>query len=174
MNIWYRNQRGLTLIELLVVMGIIAVLFGMATISLVRTQHNASVSSAADQLVSDLRVQQTRAMSGTTDADGNSNSYGIYFPPSATGTYILFRGTAYSSSDSHSNLIVAPAGVTFTNSITFSNNLPSNAIVFNQRTGEFNGYTTGPYTIKIANSYGTESRTITIDRYGVVTSVTTP
>src|SRR5579859_6014837 len=164
MRMRFQHQEGFTIIELMVVIGIISALFGLATINLVRTQHTASVSAALDQLISDMRVQQTRAMSGTTDVAGNPNSYGIYFPPSATGSYVLFRGTTYSSSDNPSNLTVSPTA------IKFSTNLPSNTLLFTQRSGEFSGYVTGPYTITVTNAYGTESKTITVDRYGVVIS----
>ncbi|MDE2025409.1 MAG: type II secretion system protein [Patescibacteria group bacterium] len=167
MKNWHHHHEGFTIVELLVVIGIIATLFGLATINLLKTQHNASVTAATDQLMSDIRVQQTKAMSGTEDVSGNENSYGIYFPPASPGTYILFRGTIYSSSDT-SNFPVSPTA------ITFSNNLPNHSLIFNQESGEFNGYVTGPYTIGIVNAYGTEGRTITVNRYGIISKITNP
>lgn len=154
------GQAGFTILELLVVMGIIASLFGLATINLVRAQHNASVSATVDQLVSDLRVQQTKAMMGTKDTTGSANSYGIH----VTGnSYSLFQGT--SDPADGSDFTVTPTGVTFTT------NLPNSILVFGHMSGEFSNYVTGPYSITVKNVNGTEQKTLYINRYGVVTTI---
>lgn len=154
------TRNGFTLVELLVVMGIIGTLFGMVTISLLRAQHTASVSAVADQLVSDMRAQQTKAMSGTRDTTGSPNSYGVHV---ASSSYILFQGATDPSDQT--DYTVSPTG------IAFSTNLPNNMIDFQEHSGEFSGYVSGPYTITVTSAYGTEQKIITINRYGVITSI---
>lgn len=154
------QQKGFTLLELLVVVGIIAILFGMATINLVRTQHNASVSAVVDELLADIRTQQTKAMIGAKDTIGNSNSYGIHI---TSNSYILFQGTT--DPGDGTDFTVNPTGITFTT------NLPSNMIVFAKRSGVFSNYVSGTYTITVQNAYGIEQKTLTINRYGVVTNI---
>lgn len=155
-----QTRNGFTLVELLVVIGIIGTLFGMITVSLLRAQHTASISAVADQLVSDMRAQQTKAMSGTHDTNGNPNSYGVHVTSSS---YMLFQGTTDPSDQT--DYTVSPTGV------TFSTNLPSNIVDFQERSGEFSGYVSGPYTITITSAYGTEQKVITVNRYGVITSI---
>ncbi len=155
-----RNSKGFTLVELIVVMGIIATLFGMVTINLLRTQHNASVSATVDELLSDIRTQQTKAMIGTQDTNGNANSYGIHV---TANSYILFQGT--SDPADATDFTINPGNITFTT------NLPNAQVVFTQRSGEFSNYVSGPYTITVKNAYGAEQKTIYINRYGVVTNV---
>ena len=154
------TRNGFTLVELLVVMGIIGTLFGMVTISLLRAQHTASVSAVADQLVSDMRAQQAKALSGTHDTTGGPNSYGVHVTSSS---YSLFQGATDPSDQT--DYTVSPTG------IAFSTNLPNNMIDFQERSGEFSGYVSGPYTITVTSAYGTEQKVITINRYGVITSI---
>src|SRR5690348_3412748 len=86
-----RHQAGFTLIELVIVLGIVGILFSIATINLVSTQHTTSVSAATDELVADMQTQQTKAMTGTKDTNGNPSSYGVHFTNSS---YSLFQGTS--------------------------------------------------------------------------------
>jgi hypothetical protein len=72
---------------------------------------------------------------------------------------VLFQG---SSAGGSSDFTISP------DATTFSTNLPSSKMVFAQRSGEIGG---GPYTITVTNTYGQETKTITINKYGVVTSV---
>lgn len=153
-------QSGFTLIELLVVIGIIGILLSMATISLVQTQHRASVSATVDQFIADMRLQQTKAMTGIKDTTGNANNYGIHV---YSDRYVLFQG-ASDPLDS-TDFTVAVEGVSFTT------NLPSNSIVFAKRTGKFTNFVSGTYTITVSNVSGDEQKIITVNKYGVVTDV---
>jgi prepilin-type N-terminal cleavage/methylation domain-containing protein len=156
-----RGSKGFTLIELILVVGIIAILFSMATINLVRAQHVATVSATVDQLIADMRAQQTKAMTGGKDTNGNPNSYGIHV---LSNGYTLFQGT--SDTGDPSDFAVNPTGITFTS------NLPSSWLVFSERSGEFSNYVNGTtYTITVKNTNGTEQKVLTINKYGIVTSI---
>lgn len=161
MNISFQRQKGFTLLELLVVIGIIGILFTIATVNLVGSERSASVSATVDELIADMHTQQTKAMTGTNDTTGNPNSYGIRFSGSS---YSLFQGT--SDPQDSTDFAVTPTGITFTT------NLPSNAIVFSERSGEFFNYVSGTtYTITVKNSNGSEQKVLTVNKYGIVTSI---
>jgi prepilin-type N-terminal cleavage/methylation domain-containing protein len=153
------NQSGLTLIELVVVMGIILMLFGFTSFSVINTQRTVSVNGIADVLVSDLSSQQNKAMQGFGNSSGTS--YGIYFEANK---YTLFKGSTYSPTDLANFTVNLDKGISFAN-ITFQ----GNSVVFNPVTGEVNGFSNGNNSIKILDTNGNKSVTITINRYGVVT-----
>lgn len=153
------NQSGFTLIELVVVMGIIFLLFGFTSFNVLSTQRTVSVNGASDTLVSDFSSEQNKAMQGFGNSSGTS--YGIYFE---SNKYTLFKGSTYSSTDLANFTVDLGEGLSFTN-ITF----PGNSVVFNPVTGEVNGFSNGNNTIKILDTNGNKSVTITINKYGVVT-----
>lgn len=153
------NQSGFTLVELVIVMGILLMLFGFMSFNLVRVQRTTSVNSTADTLVSDMASQQTKAMLGAGSLSGYS--YGIYFQ---SDKYTLFQGTIYSPSDPNNFTVSLDSGITFTN-VTF----PSSSVVFSSGTGEVNGFSNGQNTVTIQDSQGAKTKTITVNRYGVVT-----
>ncbi len=154
------NQFGFTLIELVVVTGILLMLFGFVSFNLVGVQRKISVSSTADNLVSDMSTQQTKAMLGVGSSGGNS--YGIYFQ---SDKYTLFKGTAYFASDPSNFTVSLDSGITFS-SIT----LPASLLVFSSATGEINGFSAGQNTVTLQDTQGAKTETITVNRYGVVTS----
>ncbi len=156
----FNSERGFTLIELGIVFGIIAILFGFAAFNLANVQKVTSINSVIDTLVSDIKSQQTKAMTGTGNS-GTGESFGIYFQ---SDRYILFTGTAYSSTDSSNFTVMLGPNLEFVNS-TFSNN----SLVFLRQSGELNGFIDGMNTISIQNIQGLIKKAITVNRYGVVT-----
>lgn len=62
---------GFTLPELLIVMGIVAILTTLATVNLLRPQHQASTQAALATLMADLRLHQLKAMLGDTEDSAN-------------------------------------------------------------------------------------------------------
>ena len=153
------NQSGFTLVELVLVMAIGSILFGFLTFNLIGQQKTVSVNGVSDALVSDLSSQQNKAMLGTGITNGNS--YGIYFK---SDKYILFKGTTYSAIDSGNFTVPIDSGFSISN-ITFTNN----TIVFSARTGEVNGFSNGHNAVTMRDLQGTKTKTITVNRYGVVT-----
>src|SRR3989344_3323623 len=147
----FNSERGFTLVELGIVFGIIALLFGFATINLVNVQKVTSINSAIDTLVSDMKSQQTKAMVGTGSVAGES--FGMYFQ---SDRYILFTGTTYSSTNSSNFTIMLGSSIQFANS-TF----PDNTIVFLRQSGELSGFIDERNTIAIQNTQGLNKKTIT-------------
>jgi len=154
-----KNQSGSTLIELVLVMAIASILFGFLTFNLISEQKTVTVDGISDALISDMSTQQNKAMLGTGTTNGNS--YGIYFQ---SDKYILFTGTTYSSTNSANFTVPLTSGYSISN-ITF----PNNTIVFSAITGEVNGFLNGHNTVKIQDLQSFKTKTLTVNRYGVVT-----
>jgi Tfp pilus assembly protein FimT len=155
-----KRQYGYTLPEILITIGIFFTLIGLVTVDLIKTQRHASISATVDSIVSDMRSQQTKAMTGTNDGTGNGNSYGIYFQADR---YILFRGTSYVANDATNFTVTIDKGSTLS-TISF----PSSTLVFTQQSGEISGFVSGQNTLTVKSANGTEQKVITINRYGTV------
>ncbi len=155
-------KKGFTLVELMVVMGIIAILISYSVVNLTSIQHTTYLGTTIDTFISDLKQQQLKAMVGDTEGRGVNDYYGIRF---GTTDYALFHGASYSVSSSNP---VIP----LTSSIQFSNvTFPQSRIVFEKGSGEIVGFTVGSNTITLRNTVTSEVKTITINRYGVITQI---
>lgn len=150
-----KYQKGFTLIEIILVMSILFILFGFTTLSFVKQQNSVSVQSITDSLVSDINSAQNKAMLGDSNA-----SYGIYFQPDR---YVLFAGSSYSQNNPSNFIVNIDPGYQISN-VTFSNN----TVIFASGSGEVNGYALGSDSLKIQNANGSSSRTIKLNRYGVI------
>jgi prepilin-type N-terminal cleavage/methylation domain-containing protein len=143
--------KGYTLIELLVSMGILAILFAITTINISPLPSNTVQTTNLDTLLSDIRSQQTQAMS--SDA-----SYGVHFE---AGSYTLFLGSTYTQGLSANSVISLDPGITFIN-VTF----PSSVIVFSPGSGDITGYTAGQDSFTINSTVTNKSTVIKINKYG--------
>lgn len=152
------SEAGFTLVELLLVIGLVGVLTSVTIISLIQPQRSASLSGTVEVLVADLRQQQLKAMSGDSMTASSAQPHGIYVE---SNKYTLFKGSGYSGSDTD-NFVVQPDGV------SFSTNFASSEVAFQKASGEPSGFNPSANTITVSNLSG-ESKTITINRYGVVT-----
>lgn len=152
------SQGGFTLLELLVVMALIGILMTLTVVNLVKPQRSASIAGTVDVLVADLRSQQLKAMAGDSQSASSAQAHGIYIEPNR---YTIFKGSSYSGADAD-NFIVQP------DSITFSTNFASSQVAFQRASGEPSGFNPSANTITVSNLSG-ESKTLTINRYGVVT-----
>jgi prepilin-type N-terminal cleavage/methylation domain-containing protein len=153
------SQAGFSLVELLVVMGLFAVIAGITTINLIRPQTTASQQNTLNQLVSDLRAQQQKAMAGDSGAASTAQPYGVYIQ---NNQYTLFKGSSYSAADPENFVVAAGANTTITT--TFG----SSQVIFTKASGEITGFSAGANTITITNSVSGVSTVITMSRYGVL------
>jgi len=159
-----KTSKGFTLVEVLMVMVISLTIMGLAAVSLLRTKQITDINNSVGQIISDINSQQLKAMVGATDGVLDSTPYGIFF---TQGSYILFRGTSYSSTDSANTVISLEENINISN-ISF----PSSTIVFSRQSGEVIGFNPSNNNLTINDITSDEQRTITINRYGVVTSIT--
>src|SRR4030042_5132924 len=158
-----RFQKGLTLIELLVAIGILLILFTLTTMNLSRLPSSTAQSSGYDLLISDLRSQQTKAMSGYNSDAGaiSGNAYGVHFESTS---YVLFRGSAYSPSDVDNFLVTLEPNLSFTGSTLPTSN--GNSIVFSQGSGDIANYISGQDGISLSNSFTGDVKVIRLNKYG--------
>ncbi len=151
---------GFTLIEIILVMAIIATLLGLGSVNLLSSQNKSSLATSVNTLISDLKSQQLKAMSGDTEGRGVADSYGIYFQ---SGSYTLFHGTTYSASDPANFTVSLNPDLTLTTTFTGS------TIIFTKGSGQITGFVPGANTISLTTPAGT--KTLHFNTYGVVSQV---
>lgn len=156
-----KYQNGFSLVELAVVMFIFSFLFIFITVALLNIKQRGSLTTSIDTLITDLKSQQLKAMVGDTEGRATPDTYGIYF---GANQYTLFHG-AYSPS-TPSNFTVSLGDNIQFGAISF----PASSVSFAQDSGEVVG-TESLNTITLENSQTNEQKTITINKYGVITAV---
>lgn len=156
-----KGQKGFSLIEIVIIMGISLMLFGAIIFNLLRVQSRSTIRANSDTIASDLRTQQTKAMTGATEGGSTAQSYGIYF---LQDKYVLFHGASYDPNDSRNFDVNLPSNTQILNT-TF----PNNTAVFSLLSGEILGgsQTGNSVTIKTVNA--NDEFTITVNRLGVIT-----
>lgn len=156
-------NKAFTLIETGIVIAVIAVLVSISTMALTTFQNHTYITNTVETIISDIKHQQLKAMSGSTESQTNISSYGIYFE---SNQYTLFQGNVYDANNQTNFIIPLNESLEFTN-IRFPNGL----LIFNKGSGEINGYSSSNNSISLYNSSTNENKTITINRYGVIISV---
>ena len=154
-------QKGYSLVEVIIIMSVAALLFGFVTINLLGTQQHVSLTTIASSILTTIRSQQLKAMEGASDTT-TAYSYGVHIEQHS---YTLFKGIVYSASDPSNGVIQVDSTVTLTS--TF----PSSSLSFSQGSGELVGFASGNNTITITDTSNNQTRVLTFNRYGVVTSI---
>lgn len=150
-------RRGFTLIELIVVVGMLATLTGLSYLTLFGRIQKTDVTSIMVSLVADLRSQQVRAGSGE-QVNGNG-SYGVHID---NAQYVLFSGSYIANDPANTAIPVSGAQV----STTF----PGSNVIFTPGSGEIPGFSSSANAITVTSIEGGSTRTIRLNRYGVVTN----
>ncbi len=158
-----KNQSGVTFIELVVVIFIIMTLAWLTSVNLIGAQRKPPLTGSVDQIVTDLRNQQTKAMTGDTGGSTTNSEYGIHFGQTQ---YILFRGTVFNPSDSLNLAINLPQDFKTTGT-TFS----GGNVIFAKGSGEIVNFVSGQNSVTVLNTQNNELKTIYLNRYGTVYEV---
>lgn len=153
---------GFTYIEIIVVSGIVTTLFAIGSVVLFRSQQRTTRAVTVDALITDLKSQQTNAMSGLLEGGGSSERYGVKM---LSNSYVLFRGSEYNAADTHNRTIVPEDGS------IFSTTFPTNVIAFEKGSGEIISFISGADSITATSLNTTDQKTIRLNRYGIVVSV---
>jgi prepilin-type N-terminal cleavage/methylation domain-containing protein len=161
-NFEFQNNSGLTLIELLLVIGILAVLFSIGFVGLTNIKVITGNNSANVVLISDLKTQQIKAMTGDTEGRGVPDNYGVKI---LSDRYVLFHGLSYNASDP-SNFTV-PVGNEYVLSTTF----PNNMVIFASESGQLVGFVSNQNTISITSSPSGQIKTLQFNEYGTITNI---
>ncbi len=151
--------RGLTVIELIVVMGIMAVIITATSFNLLSGQRQVVKSGMVEQVVADVRSQQSKTMSG----DGTGSTFGVHFD---TSSYVLFTGSVYDANDS-SNFVVS-----LDNNVQFVTSFSGNNIIFTPVSGEVTNYVSGSDTISVIDATDNSVYVLHVNQYGVVDTKT--
>lgn len=157
------TSAGFTLMELVIVIAILFIISSFITISLINQQRTTSLNSSIDVLMSDISSQQTKSMTGLTNSATDTSNYGIYF---LDDRYILFKGTSYSEEDPANFTVMLDKDIEFSN-ISF----PGSNIIFSSISGEITGFLDGSNSVTVQDVSGGTSKTIIINRYGVVENI---
>lgn len=159
----FNFRQGFTVVEMILVMFIFVILYSIVSLRLVNITQIASVRNPLESFITDMKSQQSKAMVGDTQGSADISDYGIYFE---SGRYILFRGSAYSGTEATNYIVNLNSPVQFS-TITF----PNAALIFSRGSGEVAGFVNGQNTVTIRNQTSGEQKTVTVNRYGVITSV---
>jgi len=150
---------GFTLLEVLVVIAVFSMLLGLLTINLINSEPKASLNLDTATVIADIRNQQLKAMTGNS-YNNLPSAYGVYLEADS---YTLFAGNSFNSNDPGNAVFNLPENTSFEN-ITF----PGSIIVFQKGNGEISA---GGNSFRIRNSISGESKLVTFNKLGVVTSV---
>jgi prepilin-type N-terminal cleavage/methylation domain-containing protein len=144
-------KKGFTITELVIVMGLLTILFSLGSVTLLNSYRKPVQQSITNILTSDLRAQETKAM--TDDA-----YYGIYF---GTSSYTLFKGASYNEASASNFIVNLDEGYQFT-TVTF----PGSQIVFSPISGEVANWVAGTDTLSIKDSSNSIVGSLKINKYG--------
>ena len=151
-----RMTSGFSLVELILVMSIMATLIGLITINLAGIQQRASLTSIVQNLISDIRQQQIKAMIGDTEGRPTASAYGIHID---SNQYVLFNGTSYDALDPSNFKVSLPSNMQFIS--------PGSNIIFSRVSGDISAAA----SIQLQDTTNSNTKTIQINKYGVITSV---
>lgn len=154
-----KKNRGFTLIETVLVMGIFLAIAGIASMSVGNLYPKANLNVTSDVLMSDIKTQQLKSMTGYSFSSTQIESHGIYFEPTQ---YTLFTGSSYDPVDTR-NIIISP-GVNIGLSTV---NITDDILVFSAGSGEVINYIAGG-TVTVTETNTSQQKTLEINQMGAI------
>ncbi len=147
------NRRGFTIIELAIVIGILALILGIVGGFISSATARVSVTDVSVQLVDTLRRAQWQTISGQDDSD-----WGVHLE---TGSFVLFNGPTYNSSDPDNYIIYMESPVIIS---SINLNGGGSEALFDGQFGDSSTYG----TITLSNPVVEETVVVTINQIGTV------
>lgn len=155
-------QKGFTFVEILIVSAITLIFVSLSVVSLSTVRNTASTNSTLEVLLADIKLQQTKSMTGDTFGQSTLLPFGLYFTSTS---YTLFRGNSYAANDPTNFTIPLTDDLRFS-SITF----PSSQLIFEKGSGEVLNFASGSNTVTLRNIVSNQNTVITLNEYGIITS----
>lgn len=156
------GNRGFTLVEIILVIGIVSMLFGIAITSLSSARSLTVNSTSTTVIVSDIKTQQIKSMTGDTEGRGTPDSYGVKL---LSNQYVLFHGASYDAADSSNASIPVETGY------LLSTTFPNATILFASQSGEIVNFNQNQNSISVTNTQSGQGKTIQFNKYGTITSI---
>ena len=156
------HRHGFTLLETLLVIGIFLFMTAILVPNSLNLRSTSTINTSVLTLVTDLKNQQIKAMTGDTEGRGLPDTYSIYIQPAS---YVLFHGQNYSAGDLTNFAI--PLDTSFQYSTTF----PNSKIVFASGSGQINNYVATQSSVTIRETRTGKQKVIQINKYGVITAI---
>lgn len=158
-----RTTSGFTLVEMMLTMGIIAILATISSLLLTGLIPKASLVSASEQMIAEIRQHQFKAMIGDSLGSGaQARSKGIKIE---SNQYIFFEGDTFNPS-SATNYTIA-----MEEPLSLGTNFGNQVVVFEKGSGEILNYQPNSATITIQNSSNNQAVSIKFNAYGVITEI---
>jgi len=154
-------RSGFTLVEITIVLGIIAILFAISSLNLSNIAPKTTVDTAVQVLIANLKQQQLYALTGETEGQATSNNFGIYFGP---GGYTLFHSNTYNAADTANYTVILDA-------INTSCSSAGSVIIFLKNSGQIENFNPSQNTITLTQTNTSQSKTVTINKYGIIESI---
>ena len=169
------KNRGFTLIELMVVVGIILIITGAAIPSLTSYMRNQAVRQAQQQIISDMRSTQVKALAGTLSdlkVDGSLIRYwGINFTEDS-GVYTIFVNSVEACGGNIRSTEYLPEGSSDTLALkTVGGNVLPKCILFEMLDGDISdpnlSFETRTIVVRFSSDTGSD-KGVTFNRMGLI------
>ncbi|MEK7496618.1 MAG: hypothetical protein AAB657_01800, partial [Patescibacteria group bacterium] len=133
------------------------ILMMIASVNFFPIKQKTSLSTAVQSLITDIKEQQLKAMSGET-------TQGVYFDGDKR-KYTVFKGTTYEASNT-TNFTVPLGDQIIASEINFS----GSQLIFAPGSGEISNFLPGN-KIVLLNTVSNEQKTIFFNKYGTIINI---
>ena len=145
---------------MIIVLSILILLFTLSSVNVSYLLPRTASVSSVEQLISDLKYVQIKAMLGDTEGRTEQSSYGIHFNSSS---YTIFHGDTFNPADESNYTIQANDTIEFQ-----PQNLPNDNLIFAAISGELVGYTGNDQVLIIHNKESQRQDQVSLNQYGVI------